>query len=362
MNRNTLNTTLRLTYYALLSSLRNRGSFFFSLLFPLLFILIFGLLNSKASQIKIGAVEQLSSTQPLYKIIDAVASSKDAPLTLQRGSQADLEKLLGQGKLDGLLETGSNPSRLQLLTSNSNAQGGSQATGIVSGILNQANLAAAGIATPAFTLDTREISGKPYHYIDFALPGQLGFSLVSIATFGVAFPFLTLRKTLVLKRIFATGVSPLMFIVSQGLSRSVQALLQTAVLIFAGVFLFHFTLIHGATTLFEMLALAFLGVIAFLGFGILFANIARDEQTLPIVLNLFTLPQFLLAGVFFSTENFPMWLQTIGNNLPLAYLNQAMRKVSTDGASLAETLPYLLGLMAWAAGAYYFASRTFRDE
>ena len=362
MKPNSLRAILQLTGYALLSSLRNRGSLFFSLVFPLIFIAIFGLLGASKNQLTIGALDSLDSGQPLYAIINTVASSKDSPITLQKGTQVTLEKKLSQGKIDALIEPGPDGRHLQLLTSNSNAQGGAQASGVMSGLLNRANLQAAGVSNPAFGLDSREISGKPYRSIDFALPGQLGFSLVSIATFGVAFPFLTLRKTLVLKRIFATGVSPLTFIVSQGLSRSLQALFQTAVLIIAGVLFFHFSLANGVSTVLQMLILAFLGVITFLGFGILFSNIARDEQTLPIVLNLFSFPQFLLAGVFFPTDNFPDWLQKIGNNLPLAYLNQAMRKVATDGVPLTQTWPFLLGLLAWALFAYVLAARTFKDE
>ncbi len=75
--------------------------------------------------------------------------------------------------------------------------------------------------------------------------------------------------------------------------------MQAAILIGIGVVQFHFTLPSGALTIIEMLVVAFLGICSFMGFGILIANIARDEQTAPLILNLFNLPQFLLAGVFF---------------------------------------------------------------
>ena len=43
---------------------------------------------------------------------------------------------------------------------------------------------------------------RQYKTIDFILPGQLGFSLLSAGVFGVAFTFFSLRNTLVLKRFF----------------------------------------------------------------------------------------------------------------------------------------------------------------
>lgn len=363
MKANQFNVTLGLTKYALRASLRNRGSLFFSLIFPIIFISIFGLLSSGTSKVSIGLADTVSSQSQLAQAITAVAQQKNSPIKLVRGSAADLETKLTQTDVSAVLEPGTGGS-LGLVTSNNDPQGGATAEGILSGIINQLNLSSAGITNPPFSLPTRELSGRSYHYIDFVLPGQIGFSLISIATFGVAFPFLTLRKTLVLKRIFATGVKPISFVVSQGLSRSVQALFQVAILIGFGVLAFHFDLANGAITFIEMLVLACLGVIAFMGFGLLISNMAKDEQTLPIAINLFTFPQIFLSGVFFSTAALPLWLQTIGNNLPLGYLNTAMRHIANDGDSFMSlrVWPYLIGLLAWSMVAYYLAAKTFKSE
>jgi ABC-2 type transport system permease protein len=160
----------------------------------------------------------------------------------------------------------------------------------------------------------------------------------------------------------ATAAAPLTLVLAQGFSRSVQAVLQTAILIAIGVFAFQFTLARGWVTFVEMLFLSFVGVLAFLGFGILMTNVADDEHTLPVMLNLFNLPQVLLAGVFFSTESLPGWVQAVGNNLPLSYLNNALRSAAIDGAGIPDLWPYLLGLSAWGIAAYVLAARTFRTE
>jgi len=64
--------------------------------------------------------------------------------------------------------------------------------------------------------------------------------------------------------------------------------------------------------------------------------------------------------VFFPTDVFPPWLQTIANNLPLSYLNTAMRLVANEGASLLEVFPYVLGMSVWGIVAYFVAARTFK--
>ncbi len=355
--------TAGLTKYALRASFRNRAGYFFSLIFPIVFVLVFGLIGESNQAIKLGVTEKVNKENPLYQTIKQIADKESAPVELVDGLQADLEKQLSQDKLDSILAPADQaPNQLTLITSNGSPQGKAAAEAFLQGITSQMNLQAARLTNLPFSFQTQEISGRTFRYIDFALPGQIGFSMLSLATFGVAFTFITLRKTLVLKRMFATTVKPFDFVVAQALSRSVQAIFQTGVIILLGVAAFHFSLARGWLSVVELMVLSFLGILAFLGFGILIANLAKDEQTLPIVLNLFNLPQILLAGVFFPIDGMPHWVQLIGNNLPLAYLNIAMRKVSIEGLSFFDVWPYILGLIGWALLSYILAAKTFKTE
>ncbi|HSX41852.1 MAG TPA: ABC transporter permease [Candidatus Saccharimonadales bacterium] len=351
-----------LTKYALKATLRNRSSLVFSLIFPLVFVAIFGSIGNGGGKISLGVLDSLNKNQPIYAAIQTIASQSNAPVKIVSDSEANLKTQLNQSKIGAILEPGASATSLKVVTSTANPQGGASAQTFLNGILSQLNLRAAGVTKPTFTVINQDVAGRQYRYIDFALPGQIGFSLISIATFGIAFPLITLRKTLVLKRIFATAAKPITFVVSQCLARSVQAMLQAAVILGVGIWGFHFTLAHGWVTGVELFVLSFLAVLAFLGFGILIGNIARDEQSLPIAINLFNLPQILLAGVFFPIDTLPHWVQVIGNNLPLAYLTTALRKVANDGASLVTVWPYILGIVAWGVAAYLIASRIFKSE
>ena len=211
-------------------------------------------------------------------------------------------------------------------------------------------------------IDLEEVSGKSLKTIDFLLPGQIGFSLLSVAIFGVAFSFMNMRKTLVLKRMFATSVKPITFVIAQSLARSVQGVMQAVILIGFGALAFHFTLVNGWITLAQVGLLSFLGVLTFIGFGIFFSNIAKEESTLPIMLNLFNLPQLFLGGVFFPNDGLPPVLKAIGTNLPLSYVTKALRMITIEGAGLTALLPYLGGMAAWAIFAYILAAKTFKSE
>jgi ABC-2 type transport system permease protein len=136
------------------------------------------------------------------------------------------------------------------------------------------------------------VTGREYRYIDFMLPGQLGFSLLSSGVFGTAFVFLGLRQTLVIKRFFATPVKRYSIILGEMMARIVFALLGALIIIGIGHYAFGFTLIHGVTTVLNMLVLSLIGLIIFMGFGFTVSGIAKNESTVPPLSNIITLPNF----------------------------------------------------------------------
>ncbi len=206
------------------------------------------------------------------------------------------------------------------------------------------------------------IQGREYKYIDFILPGMLGFSLLSSGVFGTAFVFLSLRLTLVIKRFFATPVKRFSIVLGEALARIVFALLGALFIICIGHYVFSFTLIHGFITVLNMLLLSAIGLIIFMGFGFIISGVAKNESSVPPFSNIITLPQFLLSGTFFSTTAFPTWLQAISRVLPLTHLNEAMRKVAFEGASLTDVSHQLLILGIWFVGIYVVAVKTFKWE
>ncbi|MHB8636274.1 MAG: ABC transporter permease [Fimbriimonadaceae bacterium] len=354
--------------YTLRATLRNRNSLIFGLLFPLIFVAVFGSFGGGATRAKIGLSTKLAaSPSPLIRALQAMNGKPNSPVDIVTLSDAQLEQQVSHGDVGAGIEAGADGGTFTVITSTANPIGGATANGILESIANGVNLKTAEVAAgPNFkapvALNTKDVAGKEFRYIDFVLPGMIGFSLISTATFGVAFPFLSLRRTLVLKRMLATSAKPISFVVSQCLSRSVQAVGQAAVLIGVGVLGYHFVLPHGSVTFVEMLVVAFLGICSFMGFGILIANIAKDEQTAPLILNLFNLPQFLLAGVFFPSDTLPSWLQVIAKLLPLSFVNQAMRSVASDGKHLYNVLPQIGGMVAWSIIAYVAAAKTFRTD
>lgn len=348
--------------YFFLAQTRNPATFAFGFLFPVVFISIFGLIGNSTQTLTIGLPSNSDRTNPIIKTL-----TQQKFVTTQVASESQLEANMKQGKLSGIVsvkQTSAQPSKYQVsvITSIANPSEAAGVTSLLNGIVDHANLNAAGVTNPPITIDQRQLAGRQIRYIDFALPGQIGFALLSTAIFGTVFGLIYLKKALVLKRMFATPTRAITILLAQGGSRLIMAVMQTIIILLLGIVAFKFYLPHGWITFVELLGLSIIALIAFLGFGYFMAGLVNDENAAGPMVNLITLPQFLLSGTFFPITELPNWLQPIANVLPLSFFNAAVRKITTEGGDITQTIPFMLGLVIWGAVMYILAARTFRWE
>ena len=347
--------------YFFLAQTRNPATFAFGFLFPVIFISIFGLIGNSSTKLTLGIPQGSNQSNPIITTI----KQQNELVKIDQEPEAALEQKLRQGKLAGIVnveQTQPNKYAVKLITSLANPQEAAGVNSLLRGIVDQTNLKMAGVTEPSIKIAQSKLSGRQLRYIDFALPGQIGFALLSTAIFGTVFGLIYLKKALILKRMFASPTKAITILLAQGASRLIMALLQTLLILILGILVFKFYLPHGIFTFIELLIISSLGLIAFLGFGYFMAGLANDENSAGPLVNMVTLPQFLLSGTFFPTDNLPVWLQPIANNLPLSYFNMAIRKITTEGGDFTQTFPYLLGIIAWGAVMYILAARTFRWE
>ncbi|MDT3404738.1 ABC transporter permease [Mucilaginibacter terrae] len=357
---NNTRATLAITKASLRSIFRSPSAVVFSLLFPLIFIVIFANIGGGAVSVDVGLAKNSDTLNPVYQILK---NYKVINLS-KKLSQADLDKNLSKGSLDAVINIqkhqGLPAYTIDVTYTAASQEKGNMLRSMLKSLLYQFNTQAMPNNQPKVASMTETtIKGREYKYIDFILPGQLGFSLLNIGVFGTSFVFLSLRQTLVIKRFFATPVKRYSIITGEMLARVSFALLGSIIIISIGHYAFGFTLIHGAVTVLNMLLLSFVGLIIFMGFGFIISGIAKNETSIPPLSNIITLPQFLLSGTFFSTNAFPSWLQPISNALPLTHLNNAMRKVAFEGAGLGDVTHQLLILLVWGIGIYAVAIKTF---
>lgn len=358
---------LSITRASLRAIFRSPSAIIFSFAFPLIFILVFGFIGGGGRMsVRVAFDKQTDTTSEMYRAISTMEG-----IRVVKGDEKQLQNDLEKGRLHAIIslqknETDSFPKYAVKLKSSEavNPQNIQVLRSMLEGLVNGFNKKMFhNIPTYATVSDEIEkVPGRVYRTIDFILPGQLGFSLLSAGVFGVAFIFFSLRQTLVLKRFFATPINRSFIVFGEALSRVIFQLSTAVIILLIGHFAFHFTLIYGAITFFELLVLSFIGLAVFMGFGFVVSGLAKSESSIPPFANLFTLPQFLLSGTFFPIDNFPSWLQPLCKILPLTHLNDAMRNVAFEGARLSDCGTQLGVLAVWGIVGYAVAIKVFKWE
>lgn len=363
---NQLKAMLAITKASFRAMLRSPSAVIFSIFFPLIFILVFGFIGNSGGPSYRIVLDKNSDTTNAF--IDSLKKFKNIKF-IEGESVKDLESDLNKGRITGVLNVqkvavphAPFEYLVHFKSTTASADKFSTFLPLIENTITKIDRSKYA-AQPTYAQIAPEIkSVRQYRTIDFILPGQLGFSLLSAGVFGVAFLFFSLRQQLVLKRFNATPIKRGYIILGEGISRVIFQLLTAVIIVGIGHFFFHFTLVHGWLTFFEILVLCFIALLVFMGFGFIISGLAKSESTIPPIANIFTLPQFLLAGTFFSIDAFPAWLQPISKALPLTYFNDAMRKIAFEGAHLNDCLVQIGVLILWGVIGYAIAIKVFRWE
>lgn len=345
----------------------NPSALAFSVAFPLLFVLIFGAFrDNKGSVFQVVIEKGSDTTHSFYKVISESPFIK----LIKMGDTASLRKELIRGKITGILSLQKNSadsaaSILQIQFKSTTASANSYGPFLqqLNYLIAQYEVASIPATSRAIMLSPPQIEQvRPYKPIDFVLPGQIGFSILFSTLFGIAFTFFGLREQLVLKRFFATPVNRVTILVGIGISRLFFQLTSVTVLILFGHWAMDFTLANGVVTIFQLLLITTFMLFLLMGAGLFISSLAKVDSAIPLLINLFALPQMILSGTFFSVEVFPAWLQQICEILPLKHFNDAIRKISFEGLSLLDCGTEFLVMGTWMGLIYFLTSRVIRWE
>lgn len=222
--------------------------------------------------------------------------------------------------------------------------------------INNAVQRASGRTDPVAT-KVVESSEPGARYIDFLVPGLLGMNLMNSGMWGIGFALVEMRQRKLLKRYLATPMRRSDFLLALTSSRLVLMVIEVGLLLSFGILFFHIRMLG------SLLAVVFLGTIgalSFAGLGLLTASRAQKIESVSGLINLVMMPMWIFSGVFFSYERFPAVAQPFIRALPLTAVNDALRAVILEGASLASQGRELLVLCLWGGISFFLALRMFR--
>ncbi|MFZ1919003.1 MAG: ABC transporter permease [Terriglobales bacterium] len=194
-------------------------------------------------------------------------------------------------------------------------------------------------------------------YIDFLIPGLIGMSLMNSGMWGVGFSLVDMRQRKLLKRFLATPMRRSDFLLAVMSSRLVLMVIEVGLLLVFGMLVFHMPVVGSFISL---AVLGSIGAIGFGGVGLLTACRAQKVESVSGLINVVMMPMWIFSGVFFSYEHFPAAALPFIKALPLTALNDALRAIILEGASLSSQSMRLLILALWGGVSFVLALRWFR--
>jgi len=346
---------------------RDRTAIFFSLVVPLMLLLIFGSLNLGAfgkvslaidDQANNPASQQFVSGLEKIDTLDVRRESRDTALLALKRTELDMLLVVPKDFAIAPTQAGQAVPTLTIYGNDSRPQQVSVGRSIVSEIITRISFAV-NQSAPVINVTQEDVQGVRLRYVDFLVPGILGVNVMQLAIFSVAFALVVDKRRGVLRRIMATPLKPSTFLVSQVATRLIMATVQVLIMIGVAVFLFD---VHPLGGILPLVVVSLIGAVPFLTIGFALAGWAETENQVPPIAQLITLPQFFFSGVFFAKEAAPALIRPVTNLLPLTFLNDALREISVQGATLWDVRSQLLGLVIWTGIGLVLAVRFFRFD
>ena len=369
-----MKVTLSLTVASLKMYFRNRQAIFFSLFIPLLIMVVFGLLDfDRFSGAGVGIVDQ-AENESSGAVIGQLTDREDELLEVEVGSLDEETKRLEEGRIDALIvipagfgEDGVQ-SVVEATSDERSPQRAALAVTLVAQVMGAVSAERYGpppdeSRVGGFSLAQSTLRGDDRSYTAFLVPGIAAMSIMQLGIFGGVFALVQFRQQGVLRRLKAAPVNPAQFLFAQVSTRLSISVLQTLVLLLAGIILFDVAVGDSDVISWGLvIALAVLGGVLFVTMGLAISGVARTEEVAAPVTNLVSMPMMFLSGVFFPLDALPGVVTAVTQFLPLTYLADAMRAVVTDGAGVTDIWGELAGLGAWTAVVFAAATRLFHWE
>jgi ABC-type multidrug transport system permease subunit len=334
----------QLVLFRMRGFLREPAALFWVFVFPLLTALALGVAfrNRALPEIAVAVVDSPEAEQ-LVPTLDAVDG-----LTAQRMTEAAGRDALRRGKVSLVLIPGPQP---ELLVDPAQAEGRTARLFVVDTLERLQG------RVDRVTVQRREVTAPGSRYIDFLIPGLLGFGLMSSSLWGLGWALVQMRTGKLLKRLVATPMKRGHFLLSFMIGRSMLAVVE---ILFFVAFARLFFDVRMFGSLLGFTALGLWGSTAFGGLALLVVSRAGNAETASGLMNLVSMPMTVLSGVFFSATNFPDWLQPVIQLLPLTALNDGLRAIMLDGTPLLALWPQVLILGVWGLIPFLIALRYFK--
>lgn len=346
---------------------RDRLAIFFTVIFPLIFLFIFGSFSKGGSlSFKVAIINESSSSfatqyvdsahhNKLMKVDDRVTTLDKAKEKMKR-SEIDATIVLPAdfGEVKGQYPVG----QAKVLYTANNEQSAQALVPLLEGQFKQINNNLVPTVEP-FTVVSERNNERSLSRFDYTFAGLLGFSIIGLGIFGPVNVFPELKKQGILRRLHTTPLKVSQYFISNVISQAVVGLITLSVSFVVAILVFK---LHVVGNWFELAAFIALGIIVIYGIGLAIGGWAKNERQAAPLSNIVVFPMMFLSGTFFPRYAMPLWLQHVSDYLPLTPVIDGIRLIATEGKHLTDIMPQIGLIGIWTVVIYIIAFRVFRWE
>jgi ABC-2 type transport system permease protein len=310
--------------------LRNATGLFFGLIFPVILILIFGAIFSSGFSGTITLyVQNQDEGQFSTSFVDALNHTGTINPVLVSSSENFSQYLSAHSASDGIVipagfsanYTAGEPVNVTVY-GNPSQSSSAIVIGTVTGVINGFNLKRYG-GSPIIGITQTTAQAQVTKYIDFLVPGLIGFSILVSPMFSLVNISSEYKRTKLFKQLSLTPLTKIEWLASKVLFYILLSVSSFLLMVAVGVFVFG---AHIALSIW-LVPFLILGPMLFASLGMLVGTVSKSTETASVVGNIITFPMMFLAGTFFPISLMPTYLQHFSHVLPLFYIIDGLNGV-----------------------------------
>ena len=197
-------------------------------------------------------------------------------------------------------------------------------------------------------------------YMDYMTPGVIVLNALSFGLVGSSNMMLEMREKSVLRRLQASPLPAGQLIGSYLLVNLLIGILQSTLIIIAGVLLYKVPVSALSLALAYPMILA--GLLAFMALGGIISGVAAKAGTATAVGMTIYSSLMFISDMVFPLDMLPNWLRNVVPYLPAYPVVQLVRSALLDAALDPKWIAHLLLLATYGIGATLIAAKLFRWE
>jgi len=191
------------------------------------------------------------------------------------------------------------------------------------------------------SISEADVTGAELQWIDYMVPGTLGLVLIWSGLNHASMTIATERTKGTFQRMVIAPVSPTVVLLGKLISSLALVYMSAVIMLLSGVLLFQVNLHWNIPV---MILAIFLGALSAIGIGLIISSLAKNEEAANSISVIISVPLQFFIGAFFPLSIMPEAAQAFGEAIPFTKLVSAMQDIMTRNLPFDAIVPEIVYL------------------